>query len=76
MACRATTAKFLFRFVKDHEAQNLPFPDFLTFYDRSPGGLHAIYAGTGYAIFEGAFFEQKMNFRVLFLVKSHGIINF
>ena len=40
------------------------------------GGVTTIYAGTGSAIFWGAFFEQKINFRVSFLVKSQVVINF
>ena len=41
-----------------------------------PGGVTTIYAGTGCAIFWGAFFEQKINFGVSFLVKSQVVINF
>ena len=33
------------------------------------GGVTTIYEGTGCAIFWGAFFQQKINFGVSFLVK-------
>ena len=42
----------------------------------SPEGVTTILAGTGCAIFWGAFFKQKINFGVSFLVKSQGVINF
>ena len=40
------------------------------------GGVTTIYTGTGCAIFWGAFFEQKINFGVSFLLKSQVVINF
>ena len=40
------------------------------------GGGTSIYPGKGCAICRGAFFEQKINFGVSFLVKSQVIINF
>ena len=43
---------------------------------RGGMGVTTIYEGTGCAIFWGAFFEQKINFRVSFLVKSQVAINF
>ena len=43
---------------------------------RGGEGVTTIYAGTGCAIFGVPFFEQKISFRVSYLVKSQVVINF
>ena len=50
------------------------------FIESSGVGVTTIYAGTGFAIFWDtffhAFFEEKINFRGIILVKSKVVINF
>ena len=51
--------------------------DMLYFLFPNPGGgVTTICAGTGCTIFWGAFFVQKINFGVSFLVKSQVVIKF
>ena len=42
----------------------------------APGRVTIVYAGTGRPILWGTFFEQKMNFRVSFLVKAQVVLHF